>query len=1207
MAQATAQDQGDRMTTNTARTLLTAALAAATLTLGMTVHADDTELLAGPTVTPPTNRPNILFVLDTSGSMDSPVTGVYDPAVTYAGACTDDKIYWREGTGDAPACTTSQWVYRNAFKCNSAMADLNAQGRTSGTLRSVQWRIRAPGNPNRWDRITNTLHDDPNWVECRNDRGVHGNGVDASRLYPADNTATSGSGSTRGPWNSSSSASIWNSDTSRNGSSYLFYTANYLNWYYGPTGVSTRIAVMKTVLNQVLDGLDGVNAGLMRYSNNRGESGDPYDERARGGMVVNQMQPIETNRAAMKGSINSWNAWGMTPLSETLYEATQYLRGGAVVFGNSSRFSPNSGDAFPSVAASRQAGNSNLYDSPMDLNCQKTYIVFLTDGLPTSDNEADADIQALTGATCSGTGNGRCLEELSGYLFSSDLRADVAGQQNVTSYWIGFGDISSGATLLESTATAGGGQFYGAADTPQLIDALTAIIASISNDSTSFTAPTVAVNAFNRTQNLNDLYISVFRPGSAYRWLGNFKKYRIRPDGVIIDSNNVPAVESATGFFSQNAQSFWSTVIDGREAEKGGAASKLTDPATRTIYSNLTAESGVLSEELSELKDSSNLLLANTLLLEVASSTAVAGRPTPEDLVDWAYGYDRYDANADGTYTDVRADMGDPLHSRPGAVIYGGPANNPDLTLYATTNDGVLHAIDAQADLNNTTVGGTERWAFMPRELLPRIEKLIDETAVASRGYGLDSSVEVLRLDRNGNGTIEPNGTDIDGSGGPPEDDEKDRVYLFFGMRRGGSHYYAIDVTDRDAPRLMWRIGENDAHIAVTDPEFLPGVGQTWSAPTIARVNVSGHSFTDNPDKFVLIFGGGYDTTQDQIPYQVDGVGNRVYVVDAISGELLWRAGPTTDTGAELKLAKMTNSIPGEVRAVDLTGDGFADRMYASDLGGRIWRFDIFNGQAPSSLVTGGVFASLGVGDSATKPDASNRRFFYAPDVALLKNGSQNWINVAIGSGPREKPVTDTTVVNRFYSLRDYNVFTPLTSAQYKSSCVSETPPCHQIITDADPVDVTTDVNATIPASGPGWKLTLVRNGEKALAESRTFQNKVYFTTFVPTQVSTDPAACSTRFGINRLYIVDAATADPVENFDTTVAGATEASDRSKELAQRGTIAPEAIFVFPTPDADSNNPNPPAVPPICLVGLETCGTGLLNPPVRTYWQQRGTN
>ena len=182
----------------------------------------------------------------------------------------------------------------------------------------------------------------------------------------------------------------------------------------------------------------------------------------------------------------------------------------------------------------------------------------------------------------------------------------------------------------------------------------------------------------------------------------------------------------------------------------------------------------------------------------------------------------------------------------------------------------------------------------MPRQLLNRIEKLIDETAVANRGYGLDSSVEVLRLDRNGNGTIEPNGTDIDGSGRYRGRREGPRLPLLRHASRRQPLLRDSTSRIRDAPRLMWRIGENDAHIAVTDPEFLPGVGQTWSAPTIARVNVSGHSFTDNPDKFVLIFGGGYDTTQDQIPYQPDGVGNRVYMVDAISGELLWRAGPST-------------------------------------------------------------------------------------------------------------------------------------------------------------------------------------------------------------------------------------------------------------------------------------------------------------------------
>jgi type IV pilus assembly protein PilY1 len=334
-------------------------------------------------------------------------------------------------------------------------------------------------------------------------------------------------------------------------------------------------------------------------------------------------------------------------------------------------------------------------------------------------------------------------------------------------------------------------------------------------------------------------------------------------------------------------------------------------------------------------------------------------------------------------------------------------------------------------------------------------------------------------------------------------------------------------------------------------------------------------------------------------------------MVDAVSGELLWRAGP--DAGADLRLNtspnSMTNAIPGEVRVVDLSGDGFGDRMYAADLGGRVWRFDIRNGEDPSALVQGGVFASLGMGDDSDHlPTSGNRRFFNAPDVSFIKSNGQTWINVAIGSGHREKPVTDTTVDNWFYSLRDYNMFARVENSQYKSTCGSTEPsPCHQIITHTDPVNITANITSDVPAGGPGWRLLMPRSGEKVLSESRTFQNRLFFTSFEPSVISTNPATCSTRLGINRLFIVDAATGDPVENFDTSTAGATSVNDRWRELTQRGTISPEAIFVFPTPDPDPNNPNPPAVPPICLVGLESCGTGLLNPPVRTYWQQRGTN
>jgi len=1178
------------MTTSTIRSLLSTSIAVATLVVGLSARADDTELLVGPAVVPSTNQPNILFILDTSGSMSGKVRPRYLPTVDYPGTCRDDRVYWRSSTGTLPKCDTNQWIPLAAFKCDAATANLAAKGRTVSAFRAAHWR--SSSSVFTWRDISTNAGSktNTNYVECQEDSGEHGDGVNATKLYAANNVAGN---ATIGPWNATDTSEIdWNSRKD-----YVFYTGNHLNYanaplsYWPASALSNRIEVMQSVLNEVLDDLSNVNVGLMRYSNNRGEG--PGDDYAQGGMVIHEMQSIETNRIPMQTSINGWAPWGMTPLSETLYEATQYLRGGAVVWGNDSRISPTVSKK--SVAASRQASNSNRYDSPLDLECQKSYIVYLTDGLPTSDESSNGDISTLVGEPCEDAGDGACLVNLSRYLFRTDLRSDVAGVQNVTSYWIGF-DIANGAARLERTANQGGGEFFGAADTPELIEAITTIIEKIRFDSLSFTSPTVSVNAFNRTQNLNELYMSVFKPSTQYRWLGNIKKYRLLSDGTIVDADTNPAVDPATGFFYTGARSYWSTADDGANATLGGAAGLLTDPSSRTIYSNLTNESGPLSEKLDKLKVSSNLLKANTLLLGVPEATAVAGRPAPADLIDWAYGYDAFDANDNADLTEARADMGDPLHARPGAVIYGGSAADPDLTLYATTNDGMLHAIDGKT--------GDELWAFMPRQLLIRLERLAEDKNVASHGYGLDSPVEVLRIDRNGNGEIEPDGTDIDLVDGV-EDNEKDRVILFFGMRRGGSHYFALDVTKRLEPKLLWRIGENDDWLVGAVDELLPGVGQTWSSPTLARVNVTGHDFTGNPDKFVLFLGGGYDTGQDnQIAYQPDSVGNRVYMVDALSGKLLWRAGPTGDTGAQLKLPKMTNAIPGEIRPVDLTGDGFADRMYAADLGGRVWRFDIRNGQAASSLVKGGVFASLGVGDSASKPDGSNRRFFYAPDIALIKRDSINWLNVAIGSGDREKPVTDKTVVNRFYSLRDYNWSTLVGTDQYKDDCLTtETEPCHEIITDADPFDVTLVVNPSIPTYGPGWKMTLSLPGEKTLAESRTFRDRIFFTSFEPSVVSTDPASCSSRLGINRLYVVDAATGDPVENFDFSTTGATSVGDRSRELVQRGTIAPEAIFVFPTPD----DPTDPRVDPVCLIGLENCGTGLANPPVRTYWEQRGSN
>jgi type IV pilus assembly protein PilY1 len=392
------------------------------------------------------------------------------------------------------------------------------------------------------------------------------------------------------------------------------------------------------------------------------------------------------------------------------------------------------------------------------------------------------------------------------------------------------------------------------------------------------------------------------------------------------------------------------------------------------------------------------------------------------------------------------------------------------------------------------------------------------------------------------------------------------------------------------------------------------------------------------------VFGGGYDSVQDNGGYATDANGNQIFMVDAVTGDVLWYAGPSTDANADLGHPSMTHGIPGDVRIFDLTGDGFADRMYAGDMGGRVWRFDIHNGQDRANLVTGGVFASLGNAHLGAHPNDSTRRFYNAPDAAFLSDGGKTWISVSLGSGYRGHPL-NTETQDRFYSLRDHLPFARLTQAQYDAATV---------ITEADPnlFDITNDISPTIPPTATGWRLDLRRpgggwTGEKSLSESRTIQNMIQFTTYEPNDDSqSNSNACRPAPGTNRLYTISAFTGAPVfdlensidpdadDDGDGTPNGAEDddgdgvpnssdpdddgdgvpdgedpdsAEDRDSELAQSG-IAPEVVWLFPSPEDPVNCVGAECRPdPVCLVGLENCGVAVNLAPVRTFWRQSGVN
>jgi type IV pilus assembly protein PilY1 len=1114
------------------------------LTISSPVWADDVELLLSTPGLSGAAKPNLLFILDSSGSMTGEVAtqNPYDASVVYptVGDCEPDMYYWKFGSSSTvPQCDDDEYKFEKAlFDCQQGIVQIAASGKFVDTMamyrQGGKWRWR-----NMDEEQTNRR------VECEEDSDAnnHGHISDSTTTKP---WARSGSRS------SYSSSRLYTSDPGRKinwgnmGGIKTVYDPNYINWYHGSTtGNLRKTDILKAVTKNVIGSMNDVNLGLMRFDGNDG------------GPVMFGLKDLDTNRAAADAAVNSLPAAGNTPLSETLYEAARYLTGMTRYY---SDYDKTDKDALTA------ANTSAPYKQPVEYSCSKNFVILLTDGLPTADRGTYTRITNLpgygtvTGRTgCAGTDvNGQCLDDVAEYLANADLNTSVDGTQSATTYTIGFAlpedDADEAGVYLTEVANAGGGEYFIANDVASLTEALTEITSDIFKRDISFTAPAVAVNAFNRTQHLNDLYVSVFRAKDEVHWPGNMKKYLIKGVGIE-DALENNAIDPDTGFFADTAKNFWNqaTSPDGADVYAGGTANILPPPATRKVYTNNGSTS---------LTDPTNwLATANIANFDIADFglTGATGEPSLVDIINWARGMDVKDSDIDGDVTDQRNAMGDTLHAQPAAVVYGDADGSFDVVIFTATNNGYMHAINADT--------GQEKWAFVPRELLENLGALYENDTVNYKNYGLDGDVVPVVYDSDKDGVIES----IDG----------DFVYLVFGMRRGGDNYYMVEVTDPDSPKLRW-------------VRTFPELGQSWSPPVVAKIDIDS-STQQSPQKAVVVIGGGYDTVHDSPdhPDEDDGEGAGIMMLDLKTGDRIWRAG--SDVSADLTLGKMTRSIPARIRVIDLNGDGLADRMYAADLGGQIWRFDIKNGETPDKIAAGGVIARLGAEGLSTPTDADTRRFYTTPDVSIFTDKAQNrrYIAISIGSGYRAHPL-DNDVTDRFYSIRDPDLFSPLTQTQYNG---------YSIIEDDDLTEISGSYGTAIPLTSDGWKFTLPPN-EKVLSDSQTFDNAVYFVTMEPTVDSDDP--CQAGLSVNRLYRLGIVNGDPVVDYGTTVPTDPDDIDamRVTKLEQGG-IAPKPQFFFPSPVDPNCSGDDCSPPPVACVGVECFDPGFPNFPVRTLWTQDG--
>jgi type IV pilus assembly protein PilY1 len=494
------------------------------------------------------------------------------------------------------------------------------------------------------------------------------------------------------------------------------------------------------------------------------------------------------------------------------------------------------GEALQDVFEEGYYGHRNSLDN---LTCRRNYAIVVSDGFASGDEDwsriggvtiADDDGDGFTADPYQyipAAAPENYYDDVAAWLYNhswhdkTEVDDPANSFENVMSHQIAFGTFQP---LMKDAAEEAGGVYITAYNKAQLVNALSSVALMIS-EAISFTAPVVSVDAANKVQNGDDLYMGQFLPMDATYWPGNLKKFVLgdgsveRPDHwMIYDAENNPAIDSS-GRFIDDTSTFWGDDEDGNDANSFGAPEIKEDGVGEVLTERMVDDfdNGSYYARIIKTYLSSTLTDFTQSLDPTVFGLDAADTATRDKIVNWVYGY-TFDADAtDGDPIAPRDwALGAIVHSRPTVVDY---YNASDFSLVdkryvvAGADDGMLHVFD-DAD-------GSEVLAFVPPAVLTQLknyETILHQPLV-------DGTIKLYR--ENGN----------------PK-------YLIFGLRRGGASFYALDVSDSNAAN--WTVAW-----VFSDSEMV----QSWSDVEIAKIRTGENTFTT-----VAIFSGGYDPVEDSYP-----------------------------------------------------------------------------------------------------------------------------------------------------------------------------------------------------------------------------------------------------------------------------------------------------------------------------------------------------
>ncbi len=496
------------------------------------------------------------------------------------------------------------------------------------------------------------------------------------------------------------------------------------------------------------------------------------------------------------------------------------------------------------------------FSSPIQLECQPNYVIMISDGLHTRFIRDVRDEATLR--------------------FTED-HSSLTGIQNVTVHTVGFAlDPADPETILanavlQTTADNGGGNFYNASNSAQLEQSLQAAIQRVISAVFTFANPLVPTTS--ATGSTRAYIASVESDATKPFWRGYLKAFARDTDGTL--RLNPDGTPDATYLDWEAGQVLTQKAAANRTIYFHSVPNAIDpQPRARDVFTTLKVRRGLVGAATNAERD---------------------------DIVHFIRGVDVLDEDADGNITEDRAwKLGDIFHSTPvlvsppllplsdpSYVAFREAQASRTAVLIVGANDGMLHAF-RESD-------GEELWAWVPEHVFGNLKLLVAPSG--EHPYFVDGSPVAADIK-------------VDGTW---------KTIVMFGLRRGGRHYYALDITEDPAtdssyPKLLW---------SFTDSKM----GETWSEPVIGKIK-----WTDGSDKYVAFIGGGYDTGENNV------FGKAFFVIDLATGAKLaeyYNDGITTDDRQYMNF-----SIAANPTAVDLDSDGYIDRVYIGDVAGQLWKFE---------------------------------------------------------------------------------------------------------------------------------------------------------------------------------------------------------------------------------------------------------------------------